>query len=194
MYPRYKSKFGYYIDENNIDSYGVDHKNFSTREELEYQMARQEQENELENQNNIRKTIKPQSWETAAEGKQVYKNVINAEGLVLPQNQNIFDYTNSAIRGGIDLAKNYLPVRNMSATDKYKHAFMNCKASQYGKGGSDVVGLASNIKEGYDIIKGSNTIDSSQGDQYANKIGRLMGTKYPNEDCDELIKRYIKKF
>ena len=52
MYPRYKSKSGYYIDDDDIDSYGVDHKNFSTREELEYQMARQEQENELENQNN----------------------------------------------------------------------------------------------------------------------------------------------
>ncbi|MBE6445168.1 MAG: hypothetical protein E7019_03830 [Alphaproteobacteria bacterium] len=194
MYPRYRSKSGYYIDDDDIDSYGVDHKNFSTRDELEYQMARQEKENEFANQNNINKEIEPKYWETAQEGKQVFNNVVNEEGNTSPENQNIYDYANSAIKGGMNLVKNYLPIRNMNATDKYKHALMNCQASQYGKGGADMVNLASNIKETYDIVKGINSIDSSQGDQYANKIGRLMGTKYPNEDCDELIKRYIKKF
>ncbi len=190
MYPRYKSKSGYYIDDDDIDSYGVDHKNFSTREELEYQMDRQERENE----HNLQDIIKPQYWETASEGKDVYENVVNNEGNVSPQSQNIFDYTNSAIRGGINMAKNFLPLHKMNVTDKYKHALMNCQTSQYGKGGSDIASLASNIKEAYDIVKGSNTIDSSQGDQYANKIGRLMGTKYPKEDCDELIKKYIKMY
>ncbi len=31
------------------------------------------------------------------------------------------------------------------------------------------------------------------GDQYANMIGRLLGSKYPKGDCSELIQRYIKK-
>ncbi len=52
MYPRYKSKSGYYINNDGIDSYGVNHKNFTTRDELEYQFARVEREkllNELKN-------------------------------------------------------------------------------------------------------------------------------------------------
>ena len=34
MYPRYKSKFGYQIDDDQIDSYGVDHSGFNTRDEV----------------------------------------------------------------------------------------------------------------------------------------------------------------
>ena len=52
MYPQYKSKSGYYINNDGIDSYGVNHKNFTTRDELEYQFARVEREkllNELKN-------------------------------------------------------------------------------------------------------------------------------------------------
>ncbi|MBQ8784953.1 MAG: hypothetical protein IJZ59_02800 [Alphaproteobacteria bacterium] len=44
MYPQYKSKSGYYINNDGIDSYGVNHKNFTTRDELEYQFARVERE------------------------------------------------------------------------------------------------------------------------------------------------------
>ena len=38
-----------------------------------------------------------------------------------------------------------------------------------------------------------NTLDSSIADNYANKIGRLLGKKYPNKSCDTLIQKYIKK-
>ena len=47
MYPKYKSKFGYQIGNNQIDSYGVDHSGFSLQDELEYQYAREEKENKL---------------------------------------------------------------------------------------------------------------------------------------------------
>ena len=47
MYPKYKSKFGYQIGNNQIDSYGVDHSGFSTRDEVAYQFAREERENAL---------------------------------------------------------------------------------------------------------------------------------------------------
>lgn len=53
--------------------------------------------------------------------------------------------------------------------------------------------LASNLREWNDMRTGSNTLDSSEGDQYANKIGRFLGSKYPEEDCDELIQRYINR-
>ena len=71
---------------------------------------------------------------------------------------------------------------------------MNCNAAQFGQGGTDIATLTSNLKEWKDVTLGSNTLDSSQGDQYANQIGRLLGSKYPNGDCDELVQRYIKKF
>ena len=44
---QYKSPLGYYNNDNQIDSYGVDHSGFSTRDELNYQMARQQRENKL---------------------------------------------------------------------------------------------------------------------------------------------------
>lgn len=44
---KYKSPLGYTTGDNRIDSYGVDHSNFSIRDELEYQMARQKRENRL---------------------------------------------------------------------------------------------------------------------------------------------------
>lgn len=44
---KYKSPLGYTTGDNRIDSYGVDHNNFSIRDELEYQMARQKRENRL---------------------------------------------------------------------------------------------------------------------------------------------------
>lgn len=47
MYTQYKSPLGYMNGDNNIDSYGVDHSGFSTRDELEYQMARVNRENDL---------------------------------------------------------------------------------------------------------------------------------------------------
>ena len=37
IYGNYKSLLGYQSGENYIDSYGVDHSGFSTRDEIEYQ-------------------------------------------------------------------------------------------------------------------------------------------------------------
>ena len=47
MYRNFKSQLGYENGENKIDSYGVDHSNFSLRDEVSYQMARTNRENEL---------------------------------------------------------------------------------------------------------------------------------------------------
>ena len=53
MYNRFQSPLGYQTGEGQIDSYGVDHSGFSTRDELEYQFARQNKENQLiQNYNN----------------------------------------------------------------------------------------------------------------------------------------------
>ena len=53
IYQKYISPLGYQTGDGNTDSYGVDHKGFSLRDELEYQTARQKRENQLiQNYNN----------------------------------------------------------------------------------------------------------------------------------------------
>ena len=52
MYPKYTSPFGYQTGVGSIDTYGVNHNNFSLRDELEYQTARQRRENQLMQQYN----------------------------------------------------------------------------------------------------------------------------------------------
>ena len=47
MYPKYKSPLGYTLGSNNVDSYGVNHSGFSTRDEVAYQTARQQRENQI---------------------------------------------------------------------------------------------------------------------------------------------------
>lgn len=47
MYPRYQSRFGYFNQDDQTDGYCVDHSGFSLRDELLYQTARKEREQEL---------------------------------------------------------------------------------------------------------------------------------------------------
>lgn len=47
VWKKYKSPLGYYNNDNQIDSYGVDHSGFSIRDELNYQFARVKRENDL---------------------------------------------------------------------------------------------------------------------------------------------------
>ena len=47
MLNNYKSPLGYVADGKKIDTYGVDHSGFTTKDEIEYQMARQKRENSL---------------------------------------------------------------------------------------------------------------------------------------------------
>ena len=58
MYPKYISPFGYQTNNGKIDSYGVDHSGFTTRDELEYQFARDKREQDLMNQYNAQGIIK----------------------------------------------------------------------------------------------------------------------------------------
>ena len=53
MFNKYKSPLGYQVGENQIDTYGVDHSGFTTRDEVAYQTARQQRENQImQNYNN----------------------------------------------------------------------------------------------------------------------------------------------
>ena len=148
FWQQYKSPLGYTNNNNNqIDSYGVDHSGFNTQDELQYQNARINREKNLMTQmnnqgittypqystnfwgssadnnygfgtsnigNNIESMqqntksafIEPKYWESEKEGKNIYDNVVRVEGNIQPQNQNVLDYTTSAIKGGINLISN----------------------------------------------------------------------------------------
>ena len=47
IFGKYKSPLGYQVGENQIDTYGVDHSGFTTRDEVAYQTARQQRENRI---------------------------------------------------------------------------------------------------------------------------------------------------
>ena len=47
IFGKYKSPLGYQVGENQIDTYGVDHSGFTTRDEVAYQTARQQRENQI---------------------------------------------------------------------------------------------------------------------------------------------------
>ena len=135
----------------------------------------------------------PRYWEIAADGKKVYDYMLQQEGNFTPPMQRPEFYQLSAFNAVPNMIQNYNKLAPQKVTDKYKHAYMNCSAAQYGQGGADMAMLASNLREWYDKKIGKNTIDSSEGDQYANRIGRFLGSKYPEEDCDELVQRYINR-
>ncbi len=135
----------------------------------------------------------PRYWETSKEGEQVLNYVKQQEEDIVPNSQNPFSYTWSAIQAGKGILDNNDRLRPQNLSDKYKHALINCEASQYGSGGYDIARAMSWIKEKGDIWTNSNTPDSSQADDYANQIGRLLGTKYPNDNCEMLVQKYIQK-
>ena len=61
FFKKYTTPFGYIADGNKIDAYGVDHSGFSTRDEVEYQFARQERESQLANNLN-QQGFKPENY------------------------------------------------------------------------------------------------------------------------------------
>ena len=47
MYSNYISPLGYQTNSGGIDSYGVNHNGFTNQDEIAYQMARQQRENQM---------------------------------------------------------------------------------------------------------------------------------------------------
>ena len=61
FFKKHTTPFGYVADGNRVDAYGVDHSGFSTRDEVKYQFARQERENQMA-ENLKKQGIKPQNY------------------------------------------------------------------------------------------------------------------------------------
>ena len=100
FYGKYKSPLGYQTGANQIDSYGVDHSGFTLRDELAYQMARQQRENQIiKNYNNHGITQDyPQSgtnfWGNSPDNNfgfgtsQISSNIENMQNTPVPNVQN----------------------------------------------------------------------------------------------------------
>ena len=91
------------------------------------------------------------------------------------------------------LLEDYFKYRPLKLNDKFKHAVMNCNAAQRGMKGVFRANNLSLLKEKRDVLLGINTLDESNADMDANLTGRYLGIKYPDEDCNELVERYIKR-
>ena len=199
MYPSYKSKSGYYIDDDDIDSYGVDHKNFSTREELEYQMDRQERENEFANQNNIHE-IKSYN------NNYLVPKEVNAEpdwggetskklNDYLQNNDNYTKTADSSIIAPFkDMYQNYKDMKNnnLVGADNFFHCKANYEAAKRGKWGEIVGKSISTGRELYGLIKGDPLSDTLK-DWRANTMGWNGAKKGLNlkQACPTNPKEYI---
>lgn len=104
------------------------------------------------------------------------------------RNSHIID-----IGAAVDLLKNYYKYRNLKINDKYKHAIINCLAAQRGTGGVLESSFFAGLKELKDVKSGNNTLEESYEDDRANRLGRLLGFKNPQGNCDEMVGRYIKR-
>ena len=61
FFKNYRTPFGYVADGNHVDAYGVDHSGFSTRDEVQYQFARQEREKQMAD-NLTQQGIEPENY------------------------------------------------------------------------------------------------------------------------------------
>ena len=176
MYPKYKSKYGYYIDEDEIDSYGVDHKNFSIRDELEYQIARQEQENRVSNQHNMSSLMQDNDYFATKDVNinpnwgQKTSEKINEYMQNYDINSNKSD--NHIIAPFNDFVRNYRDMRNnnLVGSDGFFHCKANYEAANRGKWGELVGKGLSFGREAYGLTTGD-TLSDTINDWRANSMG-----------------------
>ena len=199
FYNDYQSPLGYRTLENGYDTYGVDHSQFTTREEVEYQDKRVKREEELmQQQRNMGitgnyKQYGSDFWSVSPENNYGLKTndlSINP-GYYLGYG---LGYINSDIQnpnGYINSFKNIINYNNqyepMNVNDKYKHAMINCLMAQHGSKSEKVSQILSGLKESYDVLFNENTSQASDADMEANIYGRNIGRTYPQGNCHDLI-------
>ena len=89
--------------------------------------------------------VKPIYWETEEDGKKLMAKILANEGDLTEGKyynpENIAKYYGSALGAFLLGAYDYAKKRyiDKEETDKYKHAYLNCRASQLGAGGYDLM-------------------------------------------------------
>ena len=100
FFKNYRTPFGYVADGNQVDAYGVDHSGFSTRDEVQYQFARQEREKQI-TENLNQQGIEPENYPPL--GTAFWGN--NPE--------NNYGFGNSNISANIENRQNQTPLPNV---------------------------------------------------------------------------------
>ncbi len=178
MYPKYTSPFGYQTGVGGIDTYGVNHNNFSLRDELEYQFARQKRENQLMQQYNNQGITEnyPQYstnfWGNSANNygfgnSNISANIENMQNnttpipvaTAVPQNQGVQQSIQTQnplqqiVGAAGDMVRNYIDMKrdNTIKGDDYFHCKANYEAAQRGKIGENIAEKLGNAKEEFDF-------------------------------------------
>ena len=181
MYPKYTSPFGYQTGVGGIDTYGVNHNNFSLRDELEYQFARQKRENQLMQQYNNQGITEnyPQYgtnfWGNAANNygfgnSNISANIENMQNnttpipvaTAMPQQQNNMLPNNPVAQqnplqqvvGAMgDMTTEYFNMKNhgYKYLDDYHHCKANYNAASRGPLGYNTAKYLGNAKETFDF-------------------------------------------
>ena len=174
MVNKYKSPLGYAINDNNTDIYGVDHSGFSTRDELEYQFARQNKENQIiQNYNNqgITKNY-PQAgtnfWGNSPDNNfgfgnsQISSNIENMQNTPVPNVQNqayrIGEITSPALQETMfDSFFNHSPNAPSLWAQRAINQNTNMKVQEDGIFGSETINAMNKLSQD-EIVKVNNAI------------------------------------
>ena len=156
FYKQYTSPLGYESNGNRVDTYGVDHSGFTTRDELQYQTARINRENDLMKQYNNQGITEnyPQYttnfWGSSADNNygfgtsNIGNNIENMQAVSQPQNSisdaySIYKnkglyataekYGEPSVKKAMKAAKWLSP---LSISDVNKHQYVSCVGSTDG--------------------------------------------------------------
>ena len=110
IWNNYISPLGYQTNGGGIDSYGVNHSGFSLRDELQYQTARQQRENQLiQNYNNQGITENYPQYSTNFWGNNADNNYGFGNSNIEANISNILNPLNNNLNQGMQYAQNTLP-------------------------------------------------------------------------------------
>ena len=164
MFKDEKSLLGYEIGDDGIDSYGVNHNGFSTRDELEYQMARQNREQQLiQDYNNQGITENYPQYGTNFWGDNAYDNYGFGNSDIGGNVQNVTNKLN-----GTDYS--VLPDYSIGSVNSYNNTggynnYANYSATDYTVNTENLMGKPSSY------FQNNNTYGSATGRAIENTAG-----------------------
>ncbi len=174
FYAKYTSPLGYQTGENDIDRYGVDHSGFTTRDEVEYQLARQEKENQL---------IKNDNTQGITQNDPQYGTYFGGK----PDNNDGFRFSN--IHDNIENMKQetelFYDLERDNKNQKISYNNPNCYITFDGKH----LNLFSNNQKvnSLDAMSGQSKYQAKKFQNVPNKGPIPEGTYYANQDQRQTI-------
>ena len=122
---------GHTLGGNNVDSYGVDHSGFTTRDEVAYQTARQQRENRImQNYHNQGITQDYPQYGTDFWGSLPENNYGFGASNITPNVENM--QNTPVLENVINYLKQYKIITDKKLSDVNKHQYMSCLAGKDG--------------------------------------------------------------